>query len=121
MLSSLFSKSTKIDWDHLSSSNELDELDKKSHQLPIIFFKHSTRCSISAMALNRFERNFEPESNFAPVLLDLIAHRELSNQIADRYEVMHQSPQIIVIKGGKAIYDASHNAISFKEIKNLNL
>jgi bacillithiol system protein YtxJ len=117
MLSSLFSKTPKIKWNHLSSDNHLVDLDEKSKERPVIIFKHSTRCSISAMALSRFERNYESESGFDPYFLDLIANRNLSNQIAKKYQIVHQSPQVIVIKNGKAIFDASHNAISFNEVR----
>lgn len=108
-----------MEWGALSKSNELEALDQKSREHPVLIFKHSTRCSISTMALSRFERSYQQESGFEPYFLDLIANREVSNAVADHYKVTHQSPQVILVKDGKAIYDASHNAISFDEVKEL--
>lgn len=119
MLSSLFSKTAKMEWNHLSSIDQLSEIEQLSKQKPVAIFKHSTRCSISAMVLSRFERSYESESAFEPYFLDLIAFRDVSNEIASRYQVDHQSPQVILIQDGKAIFDASHNGISYEELKNL--
>ena len=119
MFSSIFSKTPKMEWEGLSSNDQLDDVDKKSQEQPVILFKHSTRCPISTMALGRFERSYDHEVGFKPYFLDLIANREVSNGVADRYNVIHQSPQVIVVKDGKAVYDASHNAINFEEIRDL--
>lgn len=113
-------KSGMIDmnWKQLTTLEQLDEIDSISQKRPVFIFKHSTRCSISAAALSRLERKFNPEK--APSLeahfLDLIAHRDVSNAIADRYGVEHQSPQVLLIQNGQCTYDSSHLGISFDEI-----
>ncbi len=107
-----------MEWEQLISSDQLEEINKKSHDKPVIIFKHSTRCSISAMALGRFERSFDKDAGFEPYFLDLIANREVSNKVAELYKVHHQSPQVVLILKGEAIYNASHNAISFDDIKD---
>lgn len=116
MLTSLFSKTPKMEWNQLSTLTQLENLHERSKEHPIVIFKHSTRCSISAMALSRFERNYEKESGFDSYFLDLIADRDLSNQVAEKYKIVHQSPQVILIKNGKVVFEASHNAINFKEV-----
>lgn len=118
MLSSLFSKSEKKEtpWKHISSIEELDTIDEASGQKPVLIFKHSTRCSISAMSLGRFDRAFQEDAFFEPYFLDLIAHRDISNRIAEKYGVRHESPQAILIRKGKAVFDTSHMGIDFEEL-----
>lgn len=108
-----------LNWVKLNDEAELDQLiQKESFEHPVVLFKHSTRCSISAMALSRLENNWDidPESA-VPVYLDLIRYRPISNKIADDLGIMHQSPQIIIVKDGKATYTSSHNEIDVRSIK----
>lgn len=72
-------------------------------------FKHSTRCSISFMARSRVEREWESDVPLYEV--DVIRDRTVSNLIAERLNLVHQSPQFMVIHAGKVVYSASHNAI----------
>jgi bacillithiol system protein YtxJ len=105
-------------WNKLTEESQLLEIKELSKQKLILIFKHSTRCSISSMALNRLERKWSlPEETIMPFILDLIAFRNVSNRIVDFFEVSHQSPQVIVLKNGKSIYNASHMSISFDDIK----
>ena len=102
----------KIDWLDLTDHNQLDAIVAQSAEKPIIIFKHSTRCSISRMALKQFENEFDLENKFTPYFLDLLEYRPISNEIATRFEVQHQSPQILVIKNGVCVHAASHENIS---------
>ncbi len=104
-----------MNWKEFTSEDGLVEITKLSAQKPQVIFKHSTRCSISSMAKSRLERAETPEGidfNY----LDLIAHRAISTKIAENFDVEHASPQVLIIKDGKCIYDESHNAISMDEI-----
>lgn len=83
-----------------------------------LVFKHSTRCPISAMALHRLERAWINQSNVHPYFLDLIRHRDISNNIAESFGVMHESPQLLLFDKGKVVYHASHNAITFDALKS---
>lgn len=106
-------------WNKLESISDLDQAIELSFQKPVLLFKHSTRCSISSMALNRTESGWDiSEEELAPFYLDLIAHRDVSAAIADKLNVFHQSPQIILVKAGKAVLDASHNEIRVDLIKS---
>jgi bacillithiol system protein YtxJ len=102
----------------LDKMEQFDEMDEISATKSIVIFKHSTRCSISRMALKQFDAAFNyPEDKIVWYLLDLLNHRDLSNEIADRYKVTHQSPQILVIQNGKAVFNASHDSIAAEDLK----
>jgi bacillithiol system protein YtxJ len=109
-----------MNWNKLTAAEDLSDAYNLSFDQPVILFKHSTRCPISTMALSWFERSWNPDEvgNTQPYFLDLIAHRDLSNQIASQYGVMHESPQLLLIKNGECVYHKSHSAISFKEVKS---
>lgn len=113
----LFSSKQKaaFPWVNLTSSAQLQELIDSSDEKPVVLFKHSTRCSISSMALNRFELNMDPEKATC-VYLDLLSYRPLSDEIAQMTHVEHQSPQAILINHREAVYSATHTAIDASEI-----
>lgn len=104
-------KGSNMTWRALTDLGQLNEIVDESTEKPVVIFKHSTRCSISRMALRQFEQEFNLEGKVVPYYLDLLEHRDISNEIANRFGVYHQSPQLIVIKDGKAIYDRSHESI----------
>lgn len=109
--------SSGVNWNQLTSLEQLDEIEKESSEIPIIIFKHSTRCGISRMALSGFEKEYAIEAEKArPYFLDLLQHRDISNEIASRFGVMHQSPQLILIKEGKSVYDTSHGDIDAEKV-----
>lgn len=102
----------------LDRMEQFDEIDLISQTKPVVIFKHSTRCSISRMALKQFETEFNfPKEKIDWYLLDLLNYRDLSNEIARRYNVVHQSPQIVVIRNGKAVFNESHDSISAEDLK----
>jgi bacillithiol system protein YtxJ len=109
---------SKMEWEPLNDIAQLDEIVGLSKEKPVAIFKHSTRCSISRMALKQFENEFNFSEKVTPYFLDLIAFREISNDIASRFSVQHQSPQLILIKDGKAVYNASHSDIDAAALKS---
>jgi bacillithiol system protein YtxJ len=93
----------------ITNSNQFLEINEVSFEKTAIIFKHSSRCGISSMVLSRFEKMLKPFENIvAFYFLDLIKFRELSNEIAQLYNVKHQSPQILVIKNGMLKTHHSH-------------
>jgi bacillithiol system protein YtxJ len=113
-------KATTFDWVNLTSSEQLHELIKEAATTPVLLFKHSTRCSISAMALNRFEQEWDDSKpTCICVYLDLIEYRSISNEIASLLKVEHQSPQAILVQNGTVMYAESHNGISASSIQAL--
>ncbi|MEM7101868.1 MAG: bacillithiol system redox-active protein YtxJ [Bacteroidota bacterium] len=119
----LFGKENNIEteegiWKTLDSEEQLKAIIKQSFEKPVAIFKHSTRCSISTMAMNRIDRSWDiPQDVVDLYYLDLIAYRPVSNKIAQLLEVQHESPQIILVKDGKAIYHTSHSDISTEGVK----
>jgi len=111
--------SSKIGWRLLTDLGQLNEAIELSHQQPVLIFKHSTRCSISRFALKNFENEYDfSGEKLQPYFLDLLEYRNISNEIATRFNVMHQSPQILLIKEGKCVYDESHDGIDIDGLKN---
>ena len=110
------SNENKINWNELTDLGQLSEIIEISNEKPVAIFKHSTRCSVSRMALKQFENEFNSSDKVTPYFLDLIAHRDISNEIATRFGVTHQSPQLILIKEGKAVYNVSHSDIDAEEL-----
>jgi monothiol bacilliredoxin len=107
-----------MNWNKLEDASQLDVINEESKSVKVMILKHSTRCSISSMALNRIESNWKDSDSkhVKPYYLDLIAHRDISNLIAQQYGVEHQSPQVLIISNGKCIYNASHNNIRYANI-----
>jgi len=103
-------RSTKANWTSLTNITQLDDAVNKSNTQKVVLFKHSTRCSISASVLNKFEK--QVGENTHVYYLDLIAHRDISAAIAEKFEVEHQSPQAIVLEGTKVVAHDSHYGIN---------
>ncbi|KQS53367.1 MULTISPECIES: bacillithiol system redox-active protein YtxJ [Flavobacterium] len=107
-----------FNWNDLTELKQLDSIIEESEEKPVVIFKHSTRCSISRMALKNFEREYKADDNEASLyFLDLLNYRDISNEIAQRFHVIHQSPQLLLIKNGKSVYDVSHSAIDAEALE----
>ena len=107
-----------IHWISLTTVEELDDIARESYEAPCLIFKHSTRCNISSIAKFRLEDDWDlaPES-VRMYYLDLIRYRSLSNAVAERCSVHHESPQVLLIRNGECVYDESHLGIRVEEIK----
>ena len=110
--------SLKEFWNKIESSEDLEAAIEASKVRKVVIFKHSTRCMISKTVLRNFERQIESESVDLPKFyyLDLLKHRDISNEIAQKFSVVHQSPQIVVIENGQVIHHASHDNIDLSLI-----
>jgi bacillithiol system protein YtxJ len=107
----LESKNSKLNWIQITDINQLQTIADESNSRPCLIFKHSTTCSISRMALKNFEAQFSLESKISIYFLDLLNYRTISNEIATFFNVLHQSPQILLIENGRCVYNASHENI----------
>lgn len=107
-----------MNWNSITTEEQIETLVKESENTPVLIFKHSTRCSISSMVKNRVERSWNLEGKVKPYYLDLIQYRSISNLIAQKFNVEHQSPQAIMLKDGVVQYDASHMSISIDQAIN---
>lgn len=104
-----------IEWKKLESSKTLQEIIEDSSTRAQVIFKHSTTCPISSMAKRRLENQWDLD--VPAYYLDILSYRAISNEIADQLDVRHESPQMIVIKDGQAVYDASHLDIGVDGIR----
>lgn len=118
ILNRLFSSSessngskSEFGWTSLNSMEQLDEIESISSEKKVLIFKHSTSCGISRMVLKQFEQKFQPDEDTALYFLDLLRHRDISNAIAERFKVTHQSPQLLVIENAVCTANASHYGI----------
>lgn len=105
-----------VSWKNITSVAQLDAIAQESFEHPVILFKHSTQCAVSAMAKTRFEGNSNT-GNEVYYYLDLLRFRDVSNAIAEKFNVHHESPQVILLKNGDVVFDESHMAISFDEVQ----
>ena len=111
-------KIVEMNWNRLESIEELNQAIDSSEACPVLLFKHSTRCGTSSMALKQLERNWTfDDGELQPYFLDLLKFRPISNEIANRLRVPHESPQAIVISDRKVIYSASHYSIDLEQWK----
>jgi bacillithiol system protein YtxJ len=109
---------SKVNWIPLKSLDQLEEINQISNKEAIVIFKHSTRCGISRMVLKSFEKQFDDTMSTLKVYyLDLLNYRELSSEVGFKYQILHQSPQLLVIKNGIAVEHASHYDITTIDLK----
>lgn len=104
---------SKLHWTPLTSMDQLDTIVEESKTQPVAIFKHSTRCGISRMVIKQFEGSYDLEENQMKVYyLDLLNYRPISDEIAARFQVWHESPQLILVKNGVTVGHASHSQIN---------
>lgn len=97
----------------ITSIEQWQQVLATSNEQPIVVLKHSTTCPISAAAYSEFTAvDFEHA-----YLVKVIESRDVSNEIAANLDVQHASPQAIVIKDGKASWQATHHAVTAKAIE----
>ena len=106
-----------MNWIQINNNSTFEDILQLSNDKPVLIFKHSTRCSVSFMAKKNLE--WQLDQHITSYLLDLLAYRSISNEIAASFSITHQSPQVILVKNGKAIYNASHGKIDPETINQL--
>jgi bacillithiol system protein YtxJ len=94
---------------NLVHTAQLADISAASSERLQMIFKHSTRCSISAAAKHRLEiSSADLQRDMDVYYLDLILHRDVSNEIASFFGVRHESPQVILIDHGQAVFNVTH-------------
>ncbi|REJ81300.1 MAG: bacillithiol system redox-active protein YtxJ [Bacteroidetes bacterium] len=106
-----------MNWTNITSLESLKDALETSWIKPVLLFKHSTRCSISTAALSKLERNWQNSTGVEAFFIDLLAHRDVSNEIERVTGLKHESPQAIIVHKGEVLYHATHNGILFQEIR----
>ncbi|AII52289.1 bacillithiol system redox-active protein YtxJ [Hymenobacter sp. APR13] len=106
-------------WQPLTQSEQLLDIVRESQEQPVLIFKHSTTCSISAAAKGKIERQWADAGldNVKIYYLDLLRFRPISQEIAQKFSVQHESPQLLLIQDGECRYDASHMGIRLADVK----
>ena len=98
----------------VDSFEKLEEVFSRSHNSPVVLFKHSNRCGISSHVLDMV-RDIDGELNVVVVQ----ENRDISNEIAVRTGYTHQSPQAFVLVDGKPVYHATHYGIDPSRIDSV--
>ena len=107
----------KTDWIDLKEEVQLNDITRESEYIPVIIYKHSTRCGLSFSAEMKLKRGWDLlKSRARFYYLDLIQYRSLSTMVAERFRVSHESPQVLIIKNGRSVFDISHHLIDVDEI-----
>lgn len=104
--------SPSFPWVDFRTMEQLQDWEDSNSITHCFIFKHSTRCGISSMMLRRFESTWQEHTNRNLfLLLDLIQWRNVSDAVANKFDVIHQSPQVLVLKGTQLVEICSHGDI----------
>jgi len=104
----------KANFTEINSTEELDALFQKSYEKPVVLFKHSTTCPISAGVYQ------EISNADANINLVVVQHaRNVSTAIAEKTGIRHESPQAIILKDGKPVYHASHYDVTAADVEKM--
>lgn len=106
-----------LPWQILTDVSQLSEISSRSQSKAQVIFKHSTRCGISSMVMNQFVSMFDLETNVDLYYLDLLSYRDVSNEVGYKFQVIHQSPQLLIIRNGVTVAHASHGAINEVDLR----
>lgn len=110
-----------MNWIQLTQSTQVEDIIAISEQKPVIIFKNSNRCYISKFALRNFEGSFTNPTESPCYMVDVVGDRLISIELADRFKVHHESPQLLIISKGQAAFNTSHESIDGKETEKLML
>lgn len=97
-----------MDWIRLEAPEQLQQLLKESDESDVVIYKHSTRCNISRMALDRLDRSPSTFINSRLYFIDVIGNRPMSDLVAETFAVEHESPQLLLISGRNVVLHLSH-------------
>jgi bacillithiol system protein YtxJ len=96
----------------VSDAAALEELFARSHEGPVLLFKHSNACPISARAYSQMEGVETPVS-----IVVVQKSRDLSREIEQRTGVRHETPQVFVLRNGRAAWNASHFDVTAQAVE----
>ena len=103
--------------DHFDQINDIIELSMNPEIKGVFVFKHSTRCGTSRMALNQLTSHWSFDDRYPFFLLDILKNRDISNELASRFRVIHESPQLLYISKGTLMHDTSHWDINIDRVQ----
>lgn len=111
---------TMAEFQEIVSIADLAALIRQSGKQPVLFFKHSNTCGISQRAFVEFERYLQSPESLAVLNCVIVVQkaREVSNELATLSAIQHESPQAILFRGGKVVWNDSHMALKSESLKS---
>jgi bacillithiol system protein YtxJ len=117
---SIFKNINDVSYKEFIKNYNIEDISYYSFHKPIIILKHSERCIVSKTVMKDFIKFYKNNPDkFAYIVVDVIDNRILSNKIADKFNVIHQSPQLLIIKNDVCAFYESHNNINFNDVENI--
>ena len=102
----------------LTHTEQLEGLLADSHERPVLLFKHSRSCGVSAEALDELVSHLNDEIGGARyAMVTVQTHRDVSNAVAARLGVRHHTPQAILVRDGRVVWSASHFRVTAEELR----
>jgi bacillithiol system protein YtxJ len=105
---------------NLTSLERLEQLDRliiESQAQPVLLFKHSYTCGVSAEALDELITHLNednPDVRYAMVTVQ--THRDISNAVSAKFGVRHETPQALLVRDGRVVWSASHFRVNAEEL-----
>ena len=101
----------------ISGIDELERMLAESRTRPLLLFKHSYTCGVSAEALDEVYAHIEEQARGVRyAMVTVQTHRDVSNAIAERLGIRHETPQAILVRNGRAVWNASHFRVTASEV-----
>ena len=110
-----------MNWIDITKLDQIENLNLISSEAPVLIFKHSNRCAVSKFALKNFENTFRNEKGVKCYFIDVVVNRDCSIAVANKFGVVHESPQILILYKNKVVYNASHEMIDGELVEKLFL
>ncbi len=105
---------------HLVDVSELDAAIAESRERPVLVFKHSRTCGVSCEALDELRTHVErTEAGASYKMITVQSHRRLSDEAAVRFGIRHETPQVILLRDGRPVWNASHFRITANHLDTI--
>ena len=106
---------------NLTPLNDVQSLDAaiaESLERPVLLFKHSRYCGVSCEALDELHSHIEgqTQTSVAYKMITVQTHRPVSDAVAQRLGLRHETPQAILLRNGKVVWNASHFRITATQL-----
>jgi bacillithiol system protein YtxJ len=93
----------------------------ESLERPVLLFKHSRTCGISLGAFDEVQMHLSTEGRAAYKLITVQSHRRVSDEASLRLGIRHETPQVILLRGGRPVWNASHFRITADELSRATI
>ena len=101
----------------LTDLSALDAAIAESKDRPVLLFKHSRYCGVSCEALDELQSHIDgAPPQVAYRVITVQTHRPVSDAVAQRLGLRHETPQAILLRDGKIVWNASHFRITASQL-----